>query len=204
VSKRFGSTLALDGLSFAVMAGQVSGLAGPKGAGKSTTMRVILGLDAADQGSATIGGRGYRSLHNPLCQVGSLLNAAALQPSRTGRNHLMRLAHSQGLGIKRVDEVIEQSGLETATRCRAGGYALGMRQRLGRAAALLGDPPVLLFDEPFNGVEPVALKGEHLETQDRPPRGGDGRRRGLTRRGRRDQHRAGRHEPQPVSGPDTT
>jgi ABC-2 type transport system ATP-binding protein len=155
--KRFGSTLALDGLSFTVPAGQVCGFVGPNGAGKSTTMRVILGLDASDAGTATIGGRPYRSLPNPLRHVGSLLDAGALQPARSGRNHLLWLAHSQGLGAKRVDEVIERAGLRSAARRKAGGYSLGMRQRLGIAAALLGDPPVLIFDEPFNGMDPEGI-----------------------------------------------
>ncbi len=155
--KRFGSTLALDGLSFTVPAGQVCGFVGPNGAGKSTTMRVILGLDAADAGTATIGGRPYRNLPNPLRHVGSLLDAGALQPSRSGRNHLLWLAHSQGFGATRVDDVIDQAGLQTAARRKAGGYSLGMRQRLGIAAALLGDPPVLMFDEPFNGMDPEGI-----------------------------------------------
>jgi ABC-2 type transport system ATP-binding protein len=155
--KRFGSTLALDGMTFQVVPGKVTGFVGPNGAGKTTTMRVILGLDAADAGSALIGGRPYASLRRPLGHVGSLLDAAALQPSRSARNHLLWLAHSQGLGSKRVDEVIEQSGLGQAASRRAGGYSLGMRQRLGIAAALLGDPPVLLFDEPFNGMDPEGI-----------------------------------------------
>jgi ABC-2 type transport system ATP-binding protein len=155
--KRFGPTLALDGMSFTVAPGQVTGFVGPNGAGKSTTMRVILGLDAADAGSALIGGRRYQSLRHPLCHAGSLLDAAALQPSRTGRNHLLWLAHSQGLGAKRVDEVIGQAGLASAARRKAGGYSLGMRQRLGIAAAMLGDPPVLMFDEPFNGMDPEGI-----------------------------------------------
>ncbi|HEY3087363.1 MAG TPA: ATP-binding cassette domain-containing protein [Jatrophihabitantaceae bacterium] len=155
--KRFGSTLALDGLSFTVPAGQVCGFVGPNGAGKSTTMRVILGLDASDAGTATIGGRPYRSLPNPLRHVGSLLDAGALQPARSGRNHLLWLAHSQGLGARRVDEVIERAGLRSAAGRKAGGYSLGMRQRLGIAAALLGDPPVLMFDEPFNGMDPEGI-----------------------------------------------
>jgi ABC-2 type transport system ATP-binding protein len=155
--KRFGSTLALDGLSFTVTAGQVTGFVGPNGAGKSTTMRVILGLDTADEGSATISGRPYASLRHPLSQVGSLLDAAALHPARTGRNHLLWLAHSQGFGAARVDEVIEQAGLQSAARRKAGGYSLGMRQRLGVAAALLGDPPVLMLDEPFNGLDPEGI-----------------------------------------------
>jgi ABC-2 type transport system ATP-binding protein len=157
VRKRFGQTVALDGLSFTVAPGQVTGFVGPNGAGKSTTMRVILGLDAADEGSALIGGRPYRTLRHPLSHVGSLLDAAALQPSRTGRNHLLWLAHSQGLSARRVDEVIEQAGLQTAARRKAGGYSLGMRQRLGLAAAMLGDPPVLMLDEPFNGLDPEGI-----------------------------------------------
>jgi ABC-2 type transport system ATP-binding protein len=155
--KRFGPTLALDGMSFTVGPGQVTGFVGPNGAGKSTTMRVILSLDAADQGSALVGGRPYKSLRHPLSHVGALLDAAALQPSRSARNHLLWLAHSQGLGAKRVDQVIEQAGLQSAVRRKAGGYSLGMRQRLGIAAALLGDPPVLMMDEPFNGMDPEGI-----------------------------------------------
>src|SRR6266545_7611782 len=155
--KRFGRTVALDGLSFTVTPGDVTGFVGPNGAGKSTTMRVILGLDAADEGSALIGGQPYRSLRHPLNHVGALLDAAALQPSRTARNHLLWLAHSQGLGARRVDDVIEQAGLQAVARRKAGGYSLGMRQRLGIAAALLGDPPVLMLDEPFNGMDPEGI-----------------------------------------------
>jgi ABC-2 type transport system ATP-binding protein len=155
--KRFGSTLALDGMSFTVRPGQVTGFVGPNGAGKSTTMRVILGLDSADAGTALIDGRPYRSLHRPLCQVGSLLDAGALQPSRTARNHLLWLAHSQGLTGKRVDAVLEQAGLQGVAHRRAGGFSLGMRQRLGIAAALLGDPPALMLDEPFNGMDPEGI-----------------------------------------------
>jgi ABC-2 type transport system ATP-binding protein len=155
--KRFGQKVALDGLSFTVTPGQVTGFVGPNGAGKSTTMRVILGLDSVEQGSALIGGRPYRSLRQPLSCVGSLLDAGALHPGRTGRNHLLWLAHSQGLSARRVDEVIEQAGLRTAIRRKAGGYSLGMRQRLGSAAAMLGDPPVLMLDEPFNGLDPEGI-----------------------------------------------
>ena len=155
--KRFGPTQALDGMSFTVGPGQVTGFVGPNGAGKSTTMRAILGLDAADQGTALIGGRPYQSLRHPLSQVGALLDAGALQPSRSARNHLLWLAHSQGLGARRVDEVIEQAGLASAARRKAGGFSLGMRQRLGIAAALLGDPPVLMMDEPFNGMDPEGI-----------------------------------------------
>jgi len=155
--KRFGSTQALDGMTFTVQPGHVTGFVGPNGAGKSTTMRVIVGLDAPDAGTATIGGQPYRSLRNPLTHVGSLLDAGALQPGRSGRNHLLWLAHSQGLPAGRVDEVIALAGLEPAARRKAGGYSLGMRQRLGIAAALLGDPPVLIFDEPFNGMDPEGI-----------------------------------------------
>ena len=155
--KRFGPQLALDEMSFSVLPGQVTGFVGPNGAGKSTTMRVILGLDSADEGTALVGGRPYASLPHPLSYVGSLLDAGALQPSRSARNHLLWLAHSQGLGASRVDEVIEQAGLRSVIRRKAGGYSLGMRQRLGIAAALLGDPPVLMLDEPFNGLDPEGI-----------------------------------------------
>jgi ABC-2 type transport system ATP-binding protein len=155
--KRFGPTLALDGMTFSVQPGQVTGFVGPNGAGKSTTMRVILGLDTADEGAALVGGRPYRTLHRPLRHVGSLLDAAALQPSRSGRNHLLWLAHSQGLDASRVDAVIAQAGLQSAARRKAGGYSLGMRRRLGIAAAMLGDPPVLMLDEPFNGMDPEGI-----------------------------------------------
>ena len=117
--KRFGATVALDGMSFKLLPGQVTGFVGPNGVGKSTTMRVILGLDAAEEGSALIGGRHYRSLRHPLSHVGALLDAGALQPSRRARNHLLWLAHSQGLPTRRVDEVIEQAGLQKAARRKA-------------------------------------------------------------------------------------
>ena len=155
--KRYGATQSLDGMTFSVRPGQVTGFVGPNGAGKSTTMRIILGLDAADAGTALINGRPYRSLRHPLSHVGALLDAAALQPSRSARNHLLWLAYSQGLTAKRVDEVIDQAGLRSVIRRKAGGYSLGMRQRLGIAAALLGDPPVLMLDEPFNGMDPEGI-----------------------------------------------
>ena len=155
--KRFGPALALDGMSFAVQPGQVTGFVGPNGAGKSTTMRVILGLDAPDQGKATVGGKPYGSLRQPMRVVGSLLDAGALQPSRSARNHLLWLAHSQGLTARRVDEVIEQAGLDGVARRRAGGFSLGMRQRLGIAAAMLGDPAAIMLDEPFNGMDPEGI-----------------------------------------------
>jgi ABC-2 type transport system ATP-binding protein len=155
--KRFGSAQALDGMSFSVLPGQVTGFVGPNGAGKSTTMRIILGLDAADQGTALIGGQPYHTLRHPLSHVGALLDAAALQPSRSARNHLLWLAHSQGLGGRRADDVLRLTGLASVAKRKAGGYSLGMRQRLGIAGALLGDPPVLMMDEPFNGMDPEGI-----------------------------------------------
>jgi ABC-2 type transport system ATP-binding protein len=155
--KRFGSTLALDGMSFTVEPGQVTGFVGPNGAGKSTTMRVILGLDAADEGRALVGGKPYASLLQPMRMLGSLLDTGALQPSRSARNHLLWLARSQGLAARRVDEVIEQAGLQGVARRRAGGYSLGMRQRLGIAGAMLGNPAAIMLDEPFNGMDPEGI-----------------------------------------------
>src|SRR5277367_3924276 len=155
--KRYGAALALDGMTFTVAPGQVTGFVGPNGAGKSTTMRVILGLDAPDEGTALVNGKPYRQLRHPLSHLGALLDAAALQPGRSARNHLLWLAHSQGLSAKRVDEVLGLTGLTTVAKRKAGGYSLGMRQRLGIAAALLGDPPVLIMDEPFNGMDPEGI-----------------------------------------------
>src|SRR5215510_14106884 len=143
--KRYGQTVAVDGLSFTVVPGQITGFVGPNGAGKSTTMRMILGLDAPDEGTALVGGRPYRTLRTPLCEVGALLDAAAVHPGRRARDHLLWMAHSNGIPSRRVDEVLEQVGLASAARNRAGGFSLGMQQRLGIAAALLGDPPVLLL-----------------------------------------------------------
>jgi ABC-2 type transport system ATP-binding protein len=155
--KRFGSAQALDGITFSVRPGQVTGFVGPNGAGKSTTMRIILGLDAADEGTALIGGQPYHALRHPLSQVGALLDAGALQPSRSARNHLLWLAHSQGLSAGRVEQVMTQTGIASAAKRKAGGYSLGMRQRLGIAGALLGDPPVVMMDEPFNGMDPDGI-----------------------------------------------
>jgi len=155
--KRFGPAVALDGISFSVALGQVTGFVGPNGAGKTTTIRVILGLDAADEGSALIDGQPYAALRHPLSRVGSLIDAGALHPSRTARNHLLWLAHSQGLPARRVDEVLVHAGLQAVARRKAGGLSLGMRQRLGIAASLLGDPPVLILDEPFNGMDPEGI-----------------------------------------------
>ena len=155
--KRYGDNIALDGMTFAVEPGAVTGFAGPNGAGKSTTMRVLFGLDRADAGTALLGGRRYRDLTRPMRHAGALLDPNALQPGRTGRNHLLWIACSQGMGPSRVDEVLDLVGLAAAGRRRAGGYSLGMRQRLGLAAALLGDPPVLVLDEPFNGLDPEGI-----------------------------------------------
>jgi ABC-2 type transport system ATP-binding protein len=157
LTKRFGPTLALDGMSFTVKPGQVTGFVGPNGAGKTTTMRVIIGLDAPDSGRALVGGQPYASIRRPMSLIGSLLDAGALQPSRSARNHLLWLAHSQGLTARRVDQVIEQAGLEGVARRRAGGYSLGMRQRLGIAAAMLADPAAIMLDEPFNGMDPEGI-----------------------------------------------
>jgi ABC-2 type transport system ATP-binding protein len=155
--KRFGHVQALDGMTFTVRPGRVTGFVGPNGAGKTTTMRVILGLDRPDAGTALVGGRAYRTLQHPLTHLGSLIDASALQPSRSARGHLLWLARSQRLSSARVDEVISRSGLGTVIRRRTGGYSLGMRQRLGIAAALLGDPPALMLDEPFNGMDPEGI-----------------------------------------------
>jgi ABC-2 type transport system ATP-binding protein len=156
--KTFGRTVAVDGLSFAVPHGQVTGFVGPNGAGKSTTMRMILGLDAPDGGTALVRGRPYRALRTPLCQVGALLDAAAIHPGRKARDHLLWMAHYNRLPRRRVDEVIELVGLASVAGRRAGDFSLGMRQRLGIAGALLGDPPVLLFDEPVNGLDPEGIQ----------------------------------------------
>jgi ABC-2 type transport system ATP-binding protein len=155
--KRFGSALALDGMSFVVQPGQVTGFVGPNGAGKTTTMRVILGLDTPEAGRALVGGQPYARLRRPLAHLGALLDAGALQPGRTARHHLLWLAYSQGLTARRVDEVIEQAGLGSVARRKAGGFSLGMRQRLGIAAAMLGNPPALMLDEPFNGMDPEGI-----------------------------------------------
>jgi ABC-2 type transport system ATP-binding protein len=152
--KRFGPSVALDGMTFTAGPGLVTAFVGPNGAGKSTTMRVVLGLDRADSGTALVGGRPYASLPDPLTHLGALIDPRALQPGRSGRNHLLWMAQSQGLGASRVDEVLELTGMRPVARRAANGYSLGMRQRLGIAAALLGDPPMLMLDEPFNGLDP--------------------------------------------------
>jgi len=157
LTKRFGSRLAVDALSFDVRPGRVTGFLGPNGSGKSTTMRLILGLDHPDAGHAAIGGRRYRDLDWPLHEVGALLEARAWHPGRTARSHLAALAASNGIGRRRVDEVLGMAGLAEVAGQRAGKFSLGMAQRLGIAAALLGDPPVLLLDEPVNGLDPAGI-----------------------------------------------
>jgi ABC-2 type transport system ATP-binding protein len=157
VRKAYGPTTAVDDLTFAVRAGEVTGFVGPNGSGKSTTMRVILGLDRPDAGAALVDGRPYRTLDRPLTVLGALLDAGAVHPGRRARDHLRWMAQSNGLPGRRVDEVLEQVGLAGAARRRAGELSLGMRQRLGIAAALLGDPPVLLLDEPVNGLDPEGI-----------------------------------------------
>ncbi|MFD4377296.1 ABC transporter ATP-binding protein [Streptomyces sp. NPDC058486] len=160
LTKEYGgrrATRAVDGLTFRVEPGRVTGFLGPNGAGKSTTMRLVLGLDRPTSGSATIGGRPYATLDEPLRTVGALLDAQAAHPSRTGRDHLRLLAASNGIPARRVDEVLAETGLESAARRRIRGYSLGMRQRLGIAAALLGDPGVLMLDEPANGLDPEGI-----------------------------------------------
>jgi ABC-2 type transport system ATP-binding protein len=156
--KRYGRTVAVDDLTFTVEPGRVTGFVGPNGAGKSTTMRAILGLDTPNRGSAVVGGRPYRSFSDPLRTVGALLDAGALQPGRRARDHLLWMAHSNGIPRRRVDEVLDLVGLAAVARRRTGGFSLGMRQRLGVAGALLGDPPVLMFDEPVNGLDPEGIR----------------------------------------------
>lgn len=157
LSKRYGDKVVVDHLSFAVHPGVVTGFLGPNGAGKSTTMRLILGLDLPTSGTATIGGRPYASLRRPLTVVGALLDAGAAHPGRSAYHHLLYLAQTQRLPRSRVDEVLELVGLHDVARQRAGAFSLGMGQRLGLAVALLGDPQVLILDEPVNGLDPDGI-----------------------------------------------
>ncbi|GGV38635.1 multidrug ABC transporter ATP-binding protein [Actinomadura cremea] len=154
LTKRYGDRTAVDGLTMDVVAGRVTGFLGPNGAGKSTTMRMILGLDRPTAGEALIGGRAYRELPHPLREVGALLDAKAVHPGRSARRHLLAMARSNGVPARRVEEVLAAVGLERVAGRRAGTFSLGMSQRLGIAGALLGDPGVLLFDEPVNGLDP--------------------------------------------------
>jgi ABC-2 type transport system ATP-binding protein len=156
--KRFGSVLAVDGLSFSARPGVVTGFLGPNGSGKSTTMRCMLGLDLHESGTATFGGQPYHALRRPLYEVGVLLDAGYVHPGRSGRNHLRWLAASNGIGRARVEAVLEQVGLTQAASRRVKGYSLGMRQRLGLAAVLLGDPHTIVLDEPANGLDPEGVR----------------------------------------------
>jgi ABC-2 type transport system ATP-binding protein len=158
LSKRYGATVAVDNLTFDVRSSMVTGFLGPNGSGKSTTMRLILGLDAPDAGLVRIGGRRYRDLRWPLRQVGALLEARSFHPGRSARAHLRALAASNDIPRSRVEEVLGQVGLADAAGRRAGTFSLGMAQRLGIAAALLGDPEVLLLDEPVNGLDPEGIR----------------------------------------------
>ena len=154
LSKRYGDTLAVDNLSFTVQPGHVTGFLGPNGAGKSTTMRMLVGLDHPSAGTATVDGRRYRDHPAPLREVGALLEAKSVHKGRSARNHLLVLAQTHGIPARRVDEVLAMVGLESVGRRRAGGFSLGMAQRLGIAAALLGDPATVVLDEPVNGLDP--------------------------------------------------
>jgi ABC-2 type transport system ATP-binding protein len=158
ISKRFGSVQAVSDLSFEVEAGRVTGFLGPNGAGKSTTLRILLGLVHADGGSAGFDGRRFEELEHPSAEVGCVLEEASFHPGRSGRNHLRILAAAGGHPPSRVDEVLEQVGLAGAGHRRAKGYSMGMRQRLAIAAALLGDPEVLILDEPANGLDPPGIR----------------------------------------------
>ena len=157
LTKRYGDKVAVDDLSFTVRPGIVTGFLGPNGAGKSTTMRMILGLDAPTAGTATIGGKRYADQRAPLREVGALLEAKAIHTGRSARNHLLALAATTGISDRRVQEVIDLVGLTDVARKRAGGFSLGMGQRLGIASALLGDPGTLILDEPVNGLDPEGI-----------------------------------------------
>ena len=158
LSKRFGKVLAVDDLSFDVRPGTVTGFLGPNGSGKSTTMRMIMGLDRQGSGSVTLFGRRYHDIPWPLHEVGALLEARAIHPGRSARNHLLVMARANGIARARVDEVLDMVGLTSVAGKRVGKFSLGMGQRLGIAAALLGDPGVLLFDEPVNGLDPEGIR----------------------------------------------
>jgi ABC-2 type transport system ATP-binding protein len=158
LTKRYGSTLAVDHLSFEVSPGAVTGFLGPNGSGKSTTMRMIMGLDTPSSGTASVNGQAYAQLRWPLREVGALLDAKAFHPGRSAYDHLWGLALTNGIPRARIDEVLDMVGLTEVAHQRAGKYSLGMGQRLGIAAALLGDPGVLLFDEPINGLDPEGIR----------------------------------------------
>lgn len=157
LTKNFGATRAVDQLTFSVRPGRVTGFLGPNGAGKSTTMRLVLGLDRPTRGTATLGGQPYVRLDAPLCRVGALLDAGAAHGARTAWDHLLALAVSNGIAVRRVAQVLEEAGLSHVARARIRTFSLGMRQRLGVAAALLGDPDVVMLDEPSNGLDPEGI-----------------------------------------------
>ena len=172
LTKHFGDVKAVDNLSFDVEPGRITGFLGPNGAGKTTTLRMALGLVRPTSGTALIGGVPYRRIARPLRVVGSALEATNFHPGRSGRDHLRVLGDTAGIGAARVDELLDLVGLKDAARKRAGGYSMGMRQRLGLAAALIGDPPVLLLDEPTNGLDPEGIRWlrgflRHLSSQGR-------------------------------------
>jgi len=158
LTKHYGAKVAVQDLTFTAPAGVVTGFLGPNGAGKSTTMRLILGLDRPSAGSSTINGKAYADLTSPLREVGAMLEARAIHTGRSGYNHLLALAQTQGIGRKRVDEVLDIVGLKDVARKRVGGFSMGMGQRLGIAAALLGDPRVVILDEPANGLDPEGIR----------------------------------------------
>ena len=158
ITKRYGDHVVVDDLSFTVPPGRVTGFLGPNGSGKSTTMKIMVDLAAADSGRATIGERRYRELDDPARTVGALIESDAFHPGRSGRNHLRVLADATGIGRVRIDEILDQVGLSDAANRHVGGYSLGMRQRLGLAAALMGQPPVLILDEPGNGLDPQGIR----------------------------------------------
>jgi ABC-2 type transport system ATP-binding protein len=157
LTKRYGSTLAVDHLDFDVQPGRVTGFLGPNGAGKSTTLRMVMGLDGPTAGTVTVDGRSYADHRRPLFDVGAMLEARGIHPGRSAFNHLLSLAQSNGIERKRVDEVLEIVGLASVAHKRVGGFSLGMGQRLGIGAALLGDPGVLILDEPVNGLDPEGI-----------------------------------------------
>lgn len=171
LTKRYGRNTVVDDLTFIAEPGRVTGFLGPNGSGKTTTMKILLGLATADAGTATIGGNRYRDLEDPAATVGALLESNAFHPGRSGVNHLRILADVQGTAQERVDEVLDLVGLGDAAKRRVGGYSLGMRQRLGLAAALLGDPPILVLDEPSNGLDPQGIRAMRELLRERADRG---------------------------------
>jgi len=158
LTKKYGDLVAVNKASFSVSPGTITGFLGPNGAGKSTTLRLLLGLESPTEGEALVDGQPYRSLPRPMMVVGALLDAGWVHPRRSGRNHLRWMAATNGIGTNRVDECLDMVGLSDAARRRVGNYSLGMRQRLGLAGALLGDPKYLIFDEPLNGLDPAGIR----------------------------------------------